>query len=260
MGPGSRWASSTRSKPRMRARAAPRCRQIGRSRCFARTTRSSPRSFADGPREAEAIVDRVRPQASDPIASSLEAMRALAAALTGRPDDAERALAQAEALMQRERRTTNPMLDQARVWTLVARGRPHDARRSRRRRHRSRRRVRMVGDRARSHPRPGPHRRNHPGGRGPGSSRRSGRWTPGGRAASPRRGPPPRGRRPAGAGVEGVRRHRSGCSPQRRPPTPGALLAGPARRVAPPDRSSGPRNSPRPARERGPPPSSCRMS
>ena len=45
------------------------------------------------PREAETIVNRVRPGASDPIASSLEAMRALAAALTGRPDEAERALA-----------------------------------------------------------------------------------------------------------------------------------------------------------------------
>ena len=82
------------------------------------------------PREAETIIDRVRPQASDPLASSLEAMRALAAALTGRSGDAERALALAEALMQRERRTTNPMLDQARIWTFVARGRPHDARRT----------------------------------------------------------------------------------------------------------------------------------
>jgi DNA-binding CsgD family transcriptional regulator/tetratricopeptide (TPR) repeat protein len=81
------------------------------------------------PRQADAILDRARPQASDPLASSFHAMTALAAALTGRADDAVRAMALAEASMQRESRTTNPAIDQARAWTLVARGRPGEARR-----------------------------------------------------------------------------------------------------------------------------------
>lgn len=81
------------------------------------------------PRQADAILARARPQASDPLASSLHAMTALVAALTERSDDAARAIALAEASMQRESRTTNPLIDQARVWTLVAQGRPQDARR-----------------------------------------------------------------------------------------------------------------------------------
>jgi DNA-binding CsgD family transcriptional regulator len=81
------------------------------------------------PRQADAILDRARPQASDPLASSFHAMSALVAALTGSPEDAVRAIALAEASMQRESRTTNQLIDQARVWTLVARGRPQDARR-----------------------------------------------------------------------------------------------------------------------------------
>jgi DNA-binding CsgD family transcriptional regulator len=81
------------------------------------------------PRQADAILDRARPQASDPLASSFHAMTALVAALTERPADAAGAIALAEESMQRESRTTNPLIGQARVWTLVAQGRPQDARR-----------------------------------------------------------------------------------------------------------------------------------
>ena len=81
------------------------------------------------PRQAEAILERARPQASDPLASSFHAMTTLVTAQTGRAMDAARAIALAETSMQRESRTTNLLIDQARLWTLVARGRPGDARR-----------------------------------------------------------------------------------------------------------------------------------
>jgi DNA-binding CsgD family transcriptional regulator len=81
------------------------------------------------PRQAEAILERARPQASDPLASSMHAMAALTAALTGRADAAVEALALAEASMVRENRTINPVIDQARIWTLLVRGRPAEARR-----------------------------------------------------------------------------------------------------------------------------------
>lgn len=79
-------------------------------------------------RQAATIVEQARPQASDPLASSFHAMTALIAAQTGQSDAAVRALDAAEAAMRRENRTTNPLLDQARVWSLVAQGQPNDAR------------------------------------------------------------------------------------------------------------------------------------
>ena len=82
------------------------------------------------PRQAEAIIDRVGPLPSDPLASGADALMAMTAALTGRPDEAAQALAAAEASMRREHRTSNPLVDRARVWTLAARGLPHDARRA----------------------------------------------------------------------------------------------------------------------------------
>lgn len=81
------------------------------------------------PREAASILERARPHPSDPLASSFHAMTALIAAQTGRADAALRALDLAEASMRRENRTLNPLVDQARVWSLVAGGRPDDARR-----------------------------------------------------------------------------------------------------------------------------------
>jgi DNA-binding CsgD family transcriptional regulator len=74
-------------------------------------------------------LERARPQASDPLASAILAMTALTAAQAGRADAAIRSLALAEAAMDKESRTINPLIDQARLWTLVARGRPQDARR-----------------------------------------------------------------------------------------------------------------------------------
>jgi hypothetical protein len=53
-------------------------------------------------REAATILERARPQASDPLASSFHAMAALIAAQTGRSDAAVRALDLAEASMRRE--------------------------------------------------------------------------------------------------------------------------------------------------------------
>jgi hypothetical protein len=82
------------------------------------------------PRTAQAILDRAGPLPSDPLASSAEALTALIAALTGQPAEAARALAGAEESMRRENRTAYPLIDQARVWTLVARGHPHEARRA----------------------------------------------------------------------------------------------------------------------------------
>jgi DNA-binding CsgD family transcriptional regulator/tetratricopeptide (TPR) repeat protein len=82
------------------------------------------------PRQALAIIDQVGPLPSDPLASSAEALTALAAALTGQAEEASRAFARAEEARRRENRTSNPMLDQARIWTLVVNGRPHDARRA----------------------------------------------------------------------------------------------------------------------------------
>ena len=81
------------------------------------------------PRSAQAILDRAGPLPTDPLASSAEALTALIAALTGRADDAVRALASAEESMRRESRAANPLIDQARVWTLVATGHPDEARR-----------------------------------------------------------------------------------------------------------------------------------
>jgi DNA-binding CsgD family transcriptional regulator len=80
------------------------------------------------PRHAQAIIDQVGPLPSDPLASSAEALRALSAALTGRADVATRLLARAEEAMRRENRTSNPMMDHARIWTLVVAKQPHDAR------------------------------------------------------------------------------------------------------------------------------------
>jgi DNA-binding CsgD family transcriptional regulator len=82
------------------------------------------------PRQAQAIIDQVGPLPSDPLASSAEGLMALSAALTGRADTATRALARAEESMLRENRSSNPMMDHARIWTLVVLGRPHDARRA----------------------------------------------------------------------------------------------------------------------------------
>jgi DNA-binding CsgD family transcriptional regulator len=82
------------------------------------------------PRQAWSILDRVGPLPSDPLASSAEALMALTAALLGRRDEAVRSLAQAESSMQREHRTSSPMIDQARVWTLVASRHPQEARRA----------------------------------------------------------------------------------------------------------------------------------
>jgi DNA-binding CsgD family transcriptional regulator len=81
------------------------------------------------PRKAQTILDRAGPLPSDPLASSAEALTALIAALTGRADDAVRALAGAEESMRRESRTANPLINQARVWTRVASGHPDEARR-----------------------------------------------------------------------------------------------------------------------------------
>jgi DNA-binding CsgD family transcriptional regulator len=81
------------------------------------------------PRTAQGILDRAGPLPSDPLASSADALTALIAALTGQADEAARALAGAEESMRRESRTANPLIDQARVWTLVARRQPRDARR-----------------------------------------------------------------------------------------------------------------------------------
>jgi DNA-binding CsgD family transcriptional regulator len=81
------------------------------------------------PRRAQAILDRAGAVPSDPMASSADALAAMTAALTGRPDEAAGALALAESSMRRDRRTSNPIIDQARVWTLVALARPSDARR-----------------------------------------------------------------------------------------------------------------------------------
>jgi DNA-binding CsgD family transcriptional regulator len=81
------------------------------------------------PREAATILDRARPQATDPLASSFHAMTTLIAAQTGDGHAARSALDLAEAAMRREHRALNPLVDQARIWTLVAQGRPSDARR-----------------------------------------------------------------------------------------------------------------------------------
>jgi DNA-binding CsgD family transcriptional regulator len=80
-------------------------------------------------RQAADILERASPRGSDPIASSIHAMAAVAAAQTGQTDSAVRSLALAEASMEKESRTVSPMIDHARVWTLIARGRPQDARR-----------------------------------------------------------------------------------------------------------------------------------
>jgi DNA-binding CsgD family transcriptional regulator len=80
------------------------------------------------PRQALAIIDQVGPLPSDPLASSAEALTALSAALTGQADVAIRVLVKAEESMRRENRSVNPMMDHARIWTLVVARRPHDAR------------------------------------------------------------------------------------------------------------------------------------
>ena len=80
------------------------------------------------PRQAGAIIEQVGPLPSDPLASSAEALLALSAAITGRADVAVHALARAEESMRREKRSSNPMMDHARIWTLVVLARPHDAR------------------------------------------------------------------------------------------------------------------------------------
>jgi DNA-binding CsgD family transcriptional regulator len=82
------------------------------------------------PRQAQAIVAQLGPLPSDPLASSAEALTALASAVTGHTEEANRAFARAEEAMRRENRTSNPMLDQARIWTLIVSGRPHDGRRA----------------------------------------------------------------------------------------------------------------------------------
>jgi DNA-binding CsgD family transcriptional regulator len=81
------------------------------------------------PGQAADILVRARPQGSDPIASSIHAMSAMAMAQSGQTDAAVRSLALAEASIEKENRTIDPMIDHARVWTLIARGRPQDARR-----------------------------------------------------------------------------------------------------------------------------------
>ena len=78
--------------------------------------------------QAAAILERARPQRSDPLASAVHAMTALAAAQAGRADVAVRSVALAEASMERESRTISPLIDEARVWTLIAQGKPEDAR------------------------------------------------------------------------------------------------------------------------------------
>jgi DNA-binding CsgD family transcriptional regulator len=82
------------------------------------------------PRLAQTILERVGPLPSDPLASSAEALMALSSALIGQADLATMTLARAEESMLRENRTSNPMMDHARIWTLVAGGRPLDARRA----------------------------------------------------------------------------------------------------------------------------------
>jgi DNA-binding NarL/FixJ family response regulator len=64
------------------------------------------------------------------MASSAESLVAIAAAVTSQADEAVRALAAAEESMRRENRASNPLIDQARTWTLVVRGRPLEARRA----------------------------------------------------------------------------------------------------------------------------------
>jgi DNA-binding CsgD family transcriptional regulator len=80
------------------------------------------------PRQAEAILSVAAPTAADPLASSAQALAALAAAITGRGDEAAVALARTEELDKRANRTPSYLVDQARVWTLVACGRPAAAR------------------------------------------------------------------------------------------------------------------------------------
>jgi DNA-binding CsgD family transcriptional regulator len=82
------------------------------------------------PRQAEAIISAVAPVPSDPLASSIEALTAVAAAVTARPREAAAALDRAEAAMRRESRTFNPVIAEAQVWTQVAQARPDDARRT----------------------------------------------------------------------------------------------------------------------------------
>jgi DNA-binding CsgD family transcriptional regulator len=82
------------------------------------------------PRQAQRIIEQVGPLPSDPLASSAEALQALSAALSGQAEAAANVLARAEESMRRENRSSNPMMDHARIWTLVAAGRPHDARRA----------------------------------------------------------------------------------------------------------------------------------
>jgi DNA-binding CsgD family transcriptional regulator len=78
--------------------------------------------------QAAAILERARPHTSDPLASAVHAMTAVAAAQAGRVDVAVRSVALAEASMERESRTISPLIDEARVWTLIAQGKPEDAR------------------------------------------------------------------------------------------------------------------------------------
>ena len=79
-------------------------------------------------REATHILERARPQASDPLGSAIHAMAALTAAQAGRAKSAIRSLALAEASIDKESRAINPRIDRARLWTFVIQGRPQEAR------------------------------------------------------------------------------------------------------------------------------------
>jgi DNA-binding CsgD family transcriptional regulator len=107
-------------------RALPANRPIAMLRAYHAIVASLLRGL---PREAATILDRARPQATDPLASSFHAMTTRIAAQTGDGHAARSALDLAEAAMRREHRALNPLVDQARIWTLVAQGRPSDARR-----------------------------------------------------------------------------------------------------------------------------------
>ena len=109
------------------ARAVPANRPIAMLRLYQAVIASMLRGR---PRNASVLLERARPGAADPLASSFHAMTALTECLIGTADAAVEALERADLATRRESRSVNPLIDRARVWTLVARGQPHEARRT----------------------------------------------------------------------------------------------------------------------------------